>query len=92
MTEQNSDVKSKIKLLYALELDVTNRMKLLTLRESKINIIETVSKCVDHVQGQGVPRIESGAYTPVREHFNLRENAAIGRDMHFLRQFLRRLM
>jgi hypothetical protein len=35
-------------------------------------------KVVDYVQGQGVRRIESGAYTPVREHFNSRDNAAIG--------------
>ena len=48
---------------------------------------------------QGVPRIESGAYTLVREHFNpremhlkiiksmlnqaMRDNAAIERKMHF---------
>ena len=34
-------------------------------------------------QGQGAPRIESGAYTIVREHFNLRGNAAIGPEMGF---------
>ena len=40
-------------------------------------------KIADHVQGQGVTRVESGAYTLVREHFNSRDNAAIGREMHF---------
>jgi hypothetical protein len=40
-------------------------------------------KIVDYVQGQGVPRIESGAYTLVREHFNSRDNAVIERKMHF---------
>jgi hypothetical protein len=35
-------------------------------------------KASDQVQGQGVPRIENGAYTLVREYFNLRDNAAIG--------------
>ncbi len=41
--------------------------------------LKAVSKIVDYVQGQGIPRIESGAYTLVREHFNSRVNAAIGR-------------
>ena len=40
-------------------------------------------KTSDQVQGQGVPRIESGAYTRVREHFNSRDNAAIGPQMGF---------
>jgi hypothetical protein len=35
-------------------------------------------KAPDQVQGQGVPRIENGAYTLVREYFNLRDNATIG--------------
>jgi hypothetical protein len=35
----------------------------------------------DLVRGQGVPRIKSGAYTPVREHFNPWDNAAIGPNM-----------
>jgi hypothetical protein len=35
-------------------------------------------KISDKVQGQGVPRIGSGAYTAVREHFNARNNSAIG--------------
>ena len=35
-------------------------------------------KASDQVQGQGVPRIESGAYMLVREYFNPRDNAAIG--------------
>ena len=47
------------------------------------NIAEAISKIVDCVQGQGVTRIESGAYTLVREHFNSRDNAATGRKMHF---------
>jgi hypothetical protein len=34
-------------------------------------------KTSDQVQGQGVMRIESGAYMLVREHFNVRDNAAI---------------
>jgi len=36
---------------------------------------------------QGVPRIESGAYTRVREHFNSRDNAAIGPQMGFWNNF-----
>jgi hypothetical protein len=35
-------------------------------------------KTSDQVQGQGVPLIERGAYTRVREHFNSRDKAAIG--------------
>ena len=35
-------------------------------------------KTSDQVQGQGFPRIENGAYTVVREYFNLRDNTAIG--------------
>jgi hypothetical protein len=31
--------------------------------------LEAVSKIVDHVQGQGENRFESGAYTLVFEHF-----------------------
>jgi len=42
-------------------------------------IQEAVSKIVDRVQWQGFPRFESGAYTVVREHFKLWDNAAIGR-------------
>jgi hypothetical protein len=38
-------------------------------------------KTSDCVRGQGIPRIESGAYTLVREHFNSRDNAAIGHKM-----------
>jgi hypothetical protein len=45
--------------------------------------VKGVSKIVDHVQWQGVLRFESGAYTSVREHFKLRDNIAIGREMHF---------
>jgi len=40
-------------------------------------------KASDQVQGQGVPQIVSGAYTQVREHFNLRDNAAIEPEMGF---------
>jgi hypothetical protein len=36
-------------------------------------------KAADHVQGQGVTRIKSGAYTLVREHFDSWDNAAIER-------------
>ena len=35
-------------------------------------------KTSDQVQGQGVPRIESGVCTLVREHFDARNNAATG--------------
>jgi hypothetical protein len=51
--------------------------------DSNMRIFFTRSgfKTSDQVQGQGVPRIESGAYTLVREHFNLRDNAAIGPEM-----------
>ena len=35
-------------------------------------------KTSDQVQGQGVLRIENGAYTLVREYFNSRDNTAIG--------------
>ena len=47
------------------------------------DLIKIGFKAPDHVQGQGVPRIESGAYTPVREHFNLRDNDAIEYKMRF---------
>ena len=40
-------------------------------------------KTSDHVREQGVLRIENGAYTSVREYFNLRDNAAIGHQMGF---------
>jgi hypothetical protein len=36
---------------------------------------------------QGALRIESGAYTLVREHFNSWGNAAIGRKMEFWDHF-----
>ena len=36
-------------------------------------------KTSDRVREQGLPRIENGAYTQVREYFNSRDNAAIGR-------------
>jgi hypothetical protein len=38
-------------------------------------------KVLDHVRGQGVLWIESGAHTLVREHFNPQNNAAIGHGM-----------
>jgi hypothetical protein len=41
------------------------------------NIPEAISKIVAYVQGQGVTRIESGAYTLVREHFNSRDDAPL---------------
>jgi len=40
-------------------------------------------KTSDQVQGQGVPRIENGAYTSVREYFNPWDNAAIEPQMGF---------
>jgi len=40
-------------------------------------------KTSDQVQGQGVPQIENGTYTLVREYFNLRHNAAIEPEMGF---------
>jgi hypothetical protein len=42
------------------------------------NLLGSGFKTSDQVQGQGVPRIENGAYTLVREYFNSRDNAAIG--------------
>jgi len=44
-----------------------------------IVLLEPVSKIVVYVLGQGVPQIGNGAYTSVREYFNLRDNAAIER-------------
>ena len=41
-------------------------------------MIRSGFKTADQFQGQGVPRIENGAYTLVREYFNLWGNAAIG--------------
>jgi hypothetical protein len=38
-------------------------------------------KASDRVREKGVLRIENGAYTQVREYFNSRDNAAIGREM-----------
>jgi glutathione synthase/RimK-type ligase-like ATP-grasp enzyme len=49
---------------------------------SFINIevqFEAVLKIVDHVQGQGVNRFESRAYTLVFEHFESVYNTGIGR-------------
>jgi hypothetical protein len=43
-----------------------------------INFTRSGFKTSDHVREQGVPRIENGAYTSVREYFNSRDNAAIG--------------
>mgnify|MGYP001825230921 CR=1 FL=1 len=43
-----------------------------------ITMYRSVFKVLDQVQGQGVPRIENGAYTLVREYFNSRDNTAIG--------------
>ena len=45
--------------------------------------IEVVPKAQIRFKGQGVPQIENGAYTSVREYFNLRDNAAIGPEMGF---------
>jgi len=40
-------------------------------------------KTSDQVQGQGVPQIEKGAYTLVREYFHPRDNTAIEPQMGF---------
>ena len=40
-------------------------------------------KSSDQVQRQGVPRIENGAYTSVREYFNSWDNTAIEPQMGF---------
>jgi hypothetical protein len=45
---------------------------------SRIARLRSCFKASDHVREQGVPRIENGAYTSVREYFNLRDNAANG--------------
>ena len=44
-------------------------------------IIRSGFKTSDQIQGQGVPRIESRAYTLVREHFEVDCNTAIGQKM-----------
>ncbi len=41
--------------------------------------LEAISKIADCGQWQGVPWVESGAYTGVREHFKSRDNTASGR-------------
>ena len=41
--------------------------------------IETISKIVDHVQGQDENRFKSGVYTLVFEHFESVCNTALGR-------------
>ncbi|MDX1708621.1 MAG: hypothetical protein R3274_08480, partial [Desulfobacterales bacterium] len=46
---------------------------------SNRQLIGPISKIVDHAQGQGANRFESGAYTLVFEHFESVFNAAIGR-------------
>jgi len=48
-----------------------------------LKFIRSGFKTSDQVQGQGVPWIENGAYTSVREYFNPRGNAAIGPQMGF---------
>jgi hypothetical protein len=40
-------------------------------------------KTSDQAQGQGVPRIGSGAYTVVREHFDARDNTDLEPQMGF---------
>jgi hypothetical protein len=44
----------------------------------KTRITGSGFKMPDHGREQGVLRIENGAYTEVREYFDLRDNAAIG--------------
>jgi hypothetical protein len=53
------------------------------LKISDMIVFRSGFKASDQVQGQGVPRIENGAYTLVREYFNPRGNAAIGPQMGF---------
>ncbi len=53
----------------------------------RLILIRSGLKTPSQVQGQGVTRIESGAYTLVREHFNSRDNAAIGPVMGFSDHF-----
>jgi len=45
--------------------------------------IITISKTSAFVRGQGAIRFKSGAYTLVREHFELGCNAAIGQKIEF---------
>jgi len=60
----------------------------ITLNAKSVNLhVRNYLRSVDHVQGQGITRIENGAYTLVREHFNSRDNAAIGREMHLCDSF-----
>jgi len=42
-------------------------------------LLESISKIVDYVQGQGKNRFKSGAYTLVFEHFESVFNTALGR-------------
>jgi hypothetical protein len=42
-------------------------------------LLESITKIVDHVQGQGENRFKSGAYTTVFEHFESVFNTAIRR-------------
>jgi hypothetical protein len=51
------------------------------------NIDGICFKALDHVRGQGAPRLESGAYTIVREHFKPWGNAAIGRQTGLYNRF-----
>ena len=44
-----------------------------------------VSEALDFVLGQGGIQVESGAYTIVREHFELDPNAVIGQKMKILK-------
>jgi hypothetical protein len=53
----------------------------------RLILIRSGLKTPSQVQGQGVTPIESGAYTLVREHFNWRDNAAIGPVMGFSDHF-----
>jgi hypothetical protein len=57
---------------------VINHFWFRLVRVRTVNALRSGFKTSDQVQGQGVPRIESGAYTLVREHFDSRDNAAIG--------------
>jgi hypothetical protein len=50
---------------------------------AKVENLRSGFKTSDCIRGQGVTRIESGTYAVVREHFNSRNNAAIGHKVGF---------
>ena len=60
-------------------------VKLLSFYHIYKNTYKLALKALDLVRWQGARGLESGAYTPVREHFQSPRNAASGQEMKLLK-------